>query len=65
MPAPKGNSFACVSGIPSDAQIVLRLPRALKSRAVRCASSRNRKLSPWLMDAIREKCEREEDGSTH
>ncbi len=61
MPAPIGNKYAQKPERDRlDAQIVLRLPRSLKSRAVRAASSTNRKLSPWLTEAIAEKCERDE-----
>ena len=43
-----------------SAQITLRVPRRLKGRAVRCSRRANRKLSPWLIEAIKEKCDREE-----
>lgn len=40
-------------------QITLRTPHGLKGRAVRAARKQNRKLSPWLIEAIEEKCARE------
>ncbi len=62
MSAQPSNQSAINTEIPpfAQSQIVLRVPRTLKGRAVRCSRIRNLKLSPWLTEAIEEKCEREE-----
>ena len=61
MPAPEGNQNAAKpAGSTQDAQITLRVPRVLKGRAVRASRRRNMKLSPWLIEAIDEKADREE-----
>ncbi len=61
MPAPIGNQFARKPDADrAESQITLRVPRSLKGRAVRCACATNRKLSPFLIEAIAEKCQREE-----
>ncbi len=61
MPAPYGNRYAAKPDADrAESQITLRVPRSLKGRAVRCACAVNSKLSPWLILAIAEKCQREE-----
>lgn len=61
MPAPANNQNAAK---PADEKagdsFTLRAPRGLKGRAVKCSRKRNMKLSPWLVEAIEEKCDREE-----
>lgn len=38
----------------------VRAPVGLKGRAVKASRRRNMKLTPWLIEAIEEKCDREE-----
>lgn len=60
MPAPKGNDYAKKpEGEGREDQITLRTPQGLKGRAVKASRARNMKLSPWLIEAIEEKVERE------
>lgn len=58
MPAPKGNQYAAKDD-PLEGQITLRVPAGMKGRAVKASRKRNMKLSPWLIEAIEEKCQRE------
>lgn len=44
----------------TESQITLRVPSSLKGRAMRCSRIRNMKLTPWLIEAIEDKCEMEE-----
>lgn len=46
-------------------QFMLRAPYGLKGRAVKCSRIRNMKLTPWLIEAIEEKCQREEKENNH
>lgn len=60
MPAPEGNKFAAkpASERAGDS-FTLRAPTGLKGRAVRASRKRKMKLSPWLIEAIEDQCERE------
>jgi len=65
MSASKHNQFATK---PADQKagdtFTLRAPTGLKGRAVRASRARGMKLSRWLVEAIGEKCDREEVIST-
>lgn len=61
MPAPKGNDYSAKPLHEKHGDFFsLRAPYGLKGRAVRASRKRCLKLSPWLIEAIEEKCAREE-----
>ncbi len=59
-PAPLGNQYATKPASERSGEaFALRAPRGLKARAKRACRKRKLKLSPWLIEAIEEKCNRE------
>lgn len=59
--APEGNKFAAKDEAHKKGDsFSLRAPAGMKGRAVKASRARNMGLSDWLIEAIKEKLQREE-----